>query len=103
MIFSIHLIFTILHHFFTVNKFVEFINEDELIDIKDVPGTTLYTLKEIKNELRFLFRKGYSKITLTQKPEVNDKNQEVTHSLHVGENSLENMAQTKYLQLEYFE
>lgn len=67
---------------------------------EDIEGITLYNEREIKHEMRFLLRKGYSKINLIKTSF--SKNEHPVFHLHIGLDTLENMLKAGYLQLEYF-
>jgi hypothetical protein len=86
--------------YFTVNKFVYVLNSNtNQYDLKDVPGETYYNLPEIKVELGVLVRKGFSKITLEKQSMLEDG--KIIYHLHVGQDSIENMLVSGYLELEY--
>jgi len=85
--------------FFTINKLVAKEVEPGLLEEVYAPGTTIYTLPEIKIEMRFLFRRGHSKITFAKEPTIKDD--EVIYHLNVEQDSLQNMIKSGYLKLEY--
>ena len=60
---------------------------------------TTYSQKLIRIELRFLLRKGLSKIIFSKEPtKLDDK---IIYHLSVEQDTLQNMLKTGYLQLEY--
>jgi hypothetical protein len=86
--------------YFTLNKYIVDAEDDENMFgfYKSKPGETFYNLAEIKVELRYLLRRGYSKISLKEKTKLDNK---IIYHLHIEQDSLENMLKTGYLQLEY--
>jgi len=62
-------------------------------------GSTLYTNQQIIKELLYLFRLGYSKIVFDKEP--TKENNRIIYHLRVDQDSLENMLNTGYLNLEY--
>ena len=91
--------------YFTVNKYTEVYIENKNKQfgdyvVKDLPGETYYTKSEVTIELRYLLRKGYSKIILEKTSTLGDG--KIIYHLHVGQDSLENMLDSGYLQLESF-
>ena len=64
-------------------------------------GDSQYDEDEIKRELLYLFRTGLSKISLCRQPE--EQEDKVVYHLLSGQDSLENMLKSGYLQLEYFD
>ena len=92
--------------YFTVNKyFKEFIEGEKKFTgyfvWRDLPGETYYTKGEIRIELRYLLRQGYSKIELKDTTKLDDG--KLIYHLHVDVDKLQNMLKTGYLKLEYSE
>ena len=88
-------------NYFTINKYIYIEKPSGFsYELNSLPGETFYTLPEIKIELRFLLRKGYSKIGLEKISKV--KKQFVAR-LKVDSDTLPNMIKSGYLQLEYFD
>ena len=66
-----------------------------------VLGDSLYNKNEIKRELLYLFRIGFSKISSYKDP--TETPNEIIYHLLSSQESLENMLQSGYLKLEYFD
>jgi hypothetical protein len=65
----------------------------------DVPGKTIYNYSEIRIELRFLLRQGFSKVELINTTTLDTG--EIIFHIHVGQDSIENMVKSGFLELEY--
>jgi hypothetical protein len=87
--------------YFCINKYYYlFNNETSESDYIDKPGETYYTMPEASVELRSLLRRGYSKIELVKESLIEDV-QEKAYHMHVGQDSIENMIKSGFLELEY--
>ena len=74
---------------------VTYIDEEAV----EIVGDSIYDEEEIKTELLYLFRLGWSKISFYKEPE--EKDNKIRYHFFVEEDSLENMLKTGYLRLEY--